>query len=144
MASGFAASTLGVSFALSASPCSGAIFGDSTLMDGFARYWAESWAGPWAVGAGVASGEFGAAGPAPTTSPRLSLTGCCSLTSKSPAMVDHLVTFIACEFVTAAKIAEILGCHPALFRRIQKPKRGGSAKNPALLLCGIGFSPPCI
>jgi hypothetical protein len=28
-----------------------------------------------------------------------------------------LVTFIACEFVTAARITEILGCHPARFRR---------------------------
>jgi hypothetical protein len=35
-------------------------------------------------------------------------------------MVDHLVTFIACEFVTAARIAEILGCHPTRFRRIHE------------------------
>src|SRR4051794_16656474 len=29
---------------------------------------------------------------------------------KSPDWVDHLVTFIACEFVTASRITEILGC----------------------------------
>jgi hypothetical protein len=40
-------------------------------------------------------------------------------------MVDHLVTFIACEFVTAARIAEILGCHPARFRRIHKTEARG-------------------
>jgi hypothetical protein len=56
-------------------------------------------------------------------------------------MVDHLVTFIACEFVTAARIAEILGCHPARFRRIQKTEARERGKDPALLLCGIGFSP---
>ena len=99
---GFAASALGASFALSASPCSGAVFGDSTLMDCFAGCLGRHSA---RLG-GRASGEFGAAGPAPTTSPRLSLirSGCCSLTSKSPAKVDHLVTFIACEFVTAARL----------------------------------------
>jgi hypothetical protein len=28
-------------------------------------------------------------------------------------MVDLLVTFIVCQFVTAAEITEILGCRPA-------------------------------
>jgi hypothetical protein len=51
-----------------------------------------------------------------------------------------LVTFIACEFVTAARITEILGCHPARFRRsLRKPKRAASPKNLALLPCGIGY-----
>jgi hypothetical protein len=36
-----------------------------------------------------------------------------------------LVTFIACEFVTAARITEILGCHPASFRRIQETEARG-------------------
>src|SRR3979490_3405074 len=71
-ASALGASTFGAS-ALPASPCSGAIFGRSALM--------ASFAGPWADSPDAASGEFATAGPALTTSPRLSVTrlGSCSL-----------------------------------------------------------------
>jgi hypothetical protein len=55
----------------------------------------------------------GATGPAPTD-PVSPLIGspCCSLTSKSPELVDHLVTFIACEIVTGRGLTEILGTLP--------------------------------
>src|SRR3954454_22972111 len=68
------ASTLGACFTSPASPCSGASFGDSTPEESFAAL-EVGWAG-------VASEAFGAIGPVPTTSPRLSLVGLgsCSLT----------------------------------------------------------------
>jgi hypothetical protein len=43
-----------------------------------------------------------------------------------------LVTFIVCQFVTAAGITEILGCDPAGFRR--------SSENPRMKRSKSGFA----
>jgi hypothetical protein len=34
----------------------------------------------------------------------------------SPELIDHLVTFIACEIVTGRRLTEILGTCPGRFR----------------------------
>ena len=94
-------------WASSVPPCSGTSFGDSTLADASTDA---------ATGSPCTSDELEAADPAPTE-PGSPLIGsaCCSLTSKSPVKVDHLVTFIACEIVTGSGLTEILGSHPARF-----------------------------
>src|SRR5260370_2759364 len=76
-----------------------------------------------------------AAGPAPTK-PDSPLTGsdCCSLTFKSPDQVDHLVTFIACEIVTAEGLTEILGTDPGRFWPITR-RRGGRRFRPLSQCC---------
>jgi hypothetical protein len=51
-----------------------------------------------------------------------------------------LVTFIACEFVTAAGITEILGYHPAVAGSLREPPRRHFRSLRLLLPCGNAAS----
>jgi hypothetical protein len=54
----------------------------------------------------------------------------------SPELVDHLVTFIACQIVTGRRLTEILGTHPARFWAATcRPIRPRAP----MLPCGIGY-----
>jgi hypothetical protein len=48
-------------------------------------------------------------------------------------LIDHLVTFIACQIVTGLGLTEILGTHPA---RLERPLVGRPVPSP-MLPCGI-------
>ena len=52
--------------------------------------------------------------------------------SNSPVKVDHLVTFIACQFVTGSRLTEILGTLPGC-RTSAGPTGGGSIRAHAAL-----------
>jgi hypothetical protein len=52
----------------------------------------------------------------------------------SPELIDHLVTFIACQIVTGGGLTEILGTHPAGFWAANVGRPG---PEPVMLPCGI-------
>jgi hypothetical protein len=61
----------------------------------------------------------------------------------SPELIDHLVTFIACEIVTGRRLTEILGTCPGRFR---EPHAGGpvqlthaALRHPARSVCAGRF-----
>jgi hypothetical protein len=53
----------------------------------------------------------------------------------SPELIDHLVTFIACQILTGGGLTEILGTHPA---RFGAPNAGQAGRLP-MLPCGIDY-----
>ena len=61
-------------------------------------------------------------------------SGCCSLTLNSPELIDHLVTFIACQIVTGGGLTEILGTHPG---RFWAANVGAARSRSPMLPCGI-------
>jgi hypothetical protein len=58
----------------------------------------------------------------------------------SPELIDHLVTFIACQIVTGAGLTEILGTHPARFWTAKMPAARSQA---SMLPCGIVAGSVC-
>ena len=52
----------------------------------------------------------------------------------SPELIDHLVTFIACQILTGGGLTEILGTRPA---RFGPPTSAGPVPSPPMLPCGI-------
>jgi hypothetical protein len=52
----------------------------------------------------------------------------------SPELIDHLVTFIACQILTGGGLTEILGTRPA---RFWATKRRLAGPEPPMLPCGI-------
>jgi hypothetical protein len=52
----------------------------------------------------------------------------------SPELIDHLVTFIACQIVTGLGLTEILGTHQA---RFGPPHAGQPGPGAPMLPCGI-------
>jgi hypothetical protein len=51
----------------------------------------------------------------------------------SPELIDHLVTFNACQILTGGGLTEILGTHPACFG----PPNVGHPVRSSMLPCGI-------
>jgi hypothetical protein len=54
----------------------------------------------------------------------------------SPELIDHLVTFNACQILTGGGLTEILGTHPARFRAANV---GWPGPEPLMLPCGIDY-----
>jgi hypothetical protein len=54
----------------------------------------------------------------------------------SPELIDHLVTFIACEIITGRRLTEILGTHPSrlgVMRPLPRRFRHVALRYPCLL-----------
>jgi hypothetical protein len=58
----------------------------------------------------------------------------------SPELIDHLVTFIACQILTGGGLTEILGTRPA---RFWPPNVGQPGPEPPMLPCGIPAGSVC-
>jgi hypothetical protein len=54
----------------------------------------------------------------------------------SPELIDHLVTFNACQILTGGSLTEILGTHPA---GCGPQMSAGPIPSPLMLPCGIDF-----
>jgi hypothetical protein len=57
----------------------------------------------------------------------------------SPELIDHLVTFIACQILTGGGLTEILGTHPT---RLWGPNVGQPGRLP-MLPCGMPAGSVC-